>query len=124
MKTLCLALSLLACAAPASAGWTYVDGGAGYDRYLDDDSIDRDGARVQVWELDNNEVADASGVMSLRSRTEYDCEARRYRIVHLSGHSQQMSGGEVLFSQSVDGQWRPVAPETLGEASLRMACED
>lgn len=124
MRTLCLALFLLAWGAPASAEWTHVDSGPGYDRYLDRDSIDRDGARVQVWELDNNEYPDASGVMSLRSWTEYDCDTRRYRIAHLSGHSQQMSGGEVLFSQAVEGAWRPVAPQTLGEASLQMACED
>ena len=53
---------------PASAEWTYVDGGEGYDRYLDLDSLSREGRRVRVWEVDDNEQPDRSGVISLRSR--------------------------------------------------------
>lgn len=124
MKIWLLAIPLFAFGVPAGAAWTFVDGGEGYERYIDRESIDRDGHIVQVWEVDNNAVADASGVLSLRSRTEYDCSSRRYRIVHLSGHTREMTDGDVVFSQAVQGEWRPVAPETLGEVSMEMACEE
>jgi len=124
MKAWFLAIPLLALGAPAGAAWTFVDGGEGYERYIDRETIDRDGDLVRVWEVDNNAVADASGVVSLRSRTEYDCSSRRYRIVHLSGHTQQMTDGDVVFSKTVNGEWRPVAPETLGEVSMEMACAE
>ncbi|MCM0043662.1 MAG: hypothetical protein NBV65_03425 [Burkholderiaceae bacterium] len=124
MKTWLLAIPLLAFGVPAGAAWTFVDGGEGYERYIDRETIDRSGHLVRVWEVDNNTVADASGVVSLRSRTEYDCQSRRYRIVHLSGHTRDMTEGDVVFSRAVNGEWRPVAPETLGEVSMEMACAE
>lgn len=124
MKSLLFALPLLAISLPAGATWTFVDGGEGYERYIDRDTIDREGDLVRVWEVDNNAVADASGVLSLRSRTEYDCSSRRYRVVHLSGHTREMTDGDVVFSNAVSGEWRPVAPETLGEVSMELACAE
>lgn len=108
---------------PASADWTYVDGGDGYERYLDLDSVSREGARVRVWEVDDNAQPDRSGVISLRSRTEYDCTTRMYRITHVSGHTSHMTQGRVVFSEAMDGNWEPVSPGTLGEASMQMVCE-
>lgn len=124
MKSWLLAFPLLAFGMPAGATWTFVDGGDGYERYIDRETIDREGNLVRVWEVDNNTVADASGVVSLRSRTEYDCNSRRYRIVHLSGHTREMTEGDVVFSKAIDGEWRPIAPETLGEVSMEMACAE
>ncbi len=122
MKHWGVAFLLLAIVMPASAGWTFVDESTDVERYLNEEHIDRDGDRVRVWEIDNHALADASGVVSLRSQTEYDCGARRYRIVHLSGHTQPMTEGAVVFSKAVDGEWRPVAPQSLGEASMEIAC--
>lgn len=113
----------LACT-PAFAEWTFVDTGGGYERYLDRERIERKGHLVRVWEVDNSAIADADGVMSLRSQTEYDCRSRRYRIVHLSAHTGAMTEGEQLFSRPVDGEWRPVVPESLGEVSLDVACTE
>jgi hypothetical protein len=113
---------LLLLSLPASADWTYVDGGDGYERYLDLDSVSHEGRRVRVWEVDDNEQPDRSGVTSLRSRTEYDCMTRMYRITHLSGHSSHMTQGQVVFSEAFDGDWEPVAPGTLGEASMHIVC--
>lgn len=109
---------------PASADWTYVDGGEGYERYLDLDSVSREGRRVRVWEIDDNAQPDRSGVISLRSRTEYDCMTHMYRITHLSGHTLHMTQGQVVFSEALDGNWEPVTPGTLGEASMNIVCED
>ena len=111
-------------ALPAQAEWTFVDSGDGVERYIERDSIDRNGARVQVWEVDDSAEPDKFGVLSLRSRTEYDCRERLYRIVQLSGHSQRMSQGTVVFSETVNGQWKPVQPDTLGALSLEMVCEE
>ncbi len=122
MKTWLWIAPLMLLSLPASADWTFVDGGEGYDRYLDLDSLSREGRRVRVWEVDDNARADHTGVTSLRSRTEYDCMTRMYRITHLSGHTQHMTEGQIVFSEVVDGNWEPVAPGTLGEASMLMVC--
>ena len=114
-------LLLLACL-PASAEWSYVDGSEGYERYLDRETIARDGKLARVWEVDDIAVPDQSGVQSLRSRTEYDCEDRKYRVLYLSGHSDHMTEGAQLFSGQVDGEWKPVLDDTLGELSMDIAC--
>jgi hypothetical protein len=108
---------------PACADWTYVDGGEGYERYMDLDSVSREGRRVRVWEVDDNDQPDRSGVISLRSRTEYDCMTHMYRITHLSGHTSHMTQGQVVFSETVDAGWEPISPGTLGEASMHIVCE-
>lgn len=123
MKTWLWMTPLLLLSLPASAEWTYVDGGDGYERYLDLESVNREGRRVRVWEIDDNERPDKTGVTSLRSRTEYDCMTHMYRITHLSGHTSHMTQGQVIFSEAIDGDWEPVAPGTLGDASLQMVCD-
>ncbi len=119
-----LPLMLLALCLPCGAAWTYVDGSDGDERYLERDTLQRNGRLAQVWEVDDRTVPDPSGVHSLRSHTEYDCEAKLYRVTFLSGHSERMTQGAVLFAGPGDGLWKPVQPETLGELSMDMACED
>lgn len=123
MKTwTCLIPALLLFSLPASADWTYVDGGEGYERYIERETILRDGNLVRVWEVDDADRPDTLGVQSLRSRTEYDCKERQYRVVYLSGHSDHMTGGKVLYSGQIDDEWKPVQPDTLGELSMDLAC--
>ncbi len=118
-----LTLALMLFTPLAGAEWTYVDGGEGYDRYIERETILRDGNLVRVWEVDDTDRPDQFGVQSLRSRTEYDCEARKYRIVYLSAHSDHMTNGSVIYSGQIDGEWKPVQEDTLGELSMDMACE-
>ena len=125
MKTrLWIAPLLLLAGLPASADWSYVDSSEGYERYIERESISRKGKLAQVWEVDDIAMPDQTGVQSLRSRTEYDCEDRKYRVLYLSGHSDHMTGGAELFSGQVDGEWKPVLDDTLGELSMDIACEE
>ena len=118
-----LALTALA-SGPAHAEWEYVASSDFYARYIDPDSASRDGDIVRIWEVDDQAAEDRFGVRSLRARTEYDCSDRAYRIVHLSGHSKPLTGGRVIFSRPGQEDWSPVAPGTLGEATLDRICED
>jgi hypothetical protein len=117
-------LLLLSICLPCGAAWTYVDSSDGYERYLDRATLQRDGRLAQVWEVDDRPVPDPSGLHSLHSHTEYDCQAKQYRVTYLSGHSERMTQGAVLFAGPGDGEWKPVRPDTLGELSMDMACED
>lgn len=124
MKTwLCLIPTLFLVCLPARASWTFVDGGEGYDRYIERETMQRDGNLVRVWEVDDTDTPDSYGVQSLRSRTEYDCEERTYRIIYLSGHTDHMTKGSVVFSEQLDGEWQSIQEDTLGELSMDMACE-
>lgn len=119
-----IAAVLLALSVPASAEWTYVDRSDGYERYVERETIQRNGPLARIWEVDDIAVPDKLGVKSLRSSTEYDCEKRQYRVMYLSGHSEHMTQGSIMFAGPVAGEWKPVLADTLGELSMEVACDD
>ena len=106
----------------ARAEWEYVASSDFYARYIDPASTRRDGDIIMVWEMDDKAEQDRHGIYSLRAQTEYDCESRAYRIGHLSGHSKRQTEGMVIFSRPMRGDWKPVAPGSLGEATLLRLC--
>lgn len=116
------ALALLAASLPARADWEYVASSDFYARYIDPDSARREGDIVNIWELDDKAEQDRHGVYSLRALTDYDCAERAYRIAHLSGHSKPQTEGRVIFSRPMRENWKPVAPGSLGEATLARLC--
>lgn len=118
-----LAFSALA-SQPAHAEWEYVASSDFYARYIDPDSTTRDGDVVKVWEVDDQAAQDRFGVSSLRAQTEYDCADRAYRILHLSGHSKPLTLGKVIFSRPGADDWSPIAPGTLGEATMDRLCSE
>lgn len=118
-----LALCALACQS-AHAEWEFVASSDFYARYIDPDSTIRDGDIVRVWEVDDQAAVDRFGVSSLRAQTEYDCADRAYRILHLSGHSKPLTEGRVLFSRPGRDDWSPIAPGTLGEATMDRICAE
>ncbi len=115
---------LLLASHPARAEWEYVASSDFYARFIDPATVKRDGSVVSLWELDDKAAPDRHGVLSLRANTHYDCAARTYRIAHLSGHSKAQTGGEVIFSRPGRENWKPVAPGTLGAATLDRLCEE
>ncbi len=116
------ALSLLSL--PAHAEWEYVASSDFYARYIDPDSARRDGEIIKVWEMDDKAEQDRHGIYSLRAQTEYDCEGRAYRIGYLSGHSKRQTEGAVIFARPLREDWKPVAPGSLGEATLDRLCSE
>ncbi len=125
MKTsLWIAPLLLSLSLPASAAWTFVERSEEFERYIERDSVQRDGQWAQVWLVDDLPVPDKSGVRSMRSYTEYDCDNKNYRVLYLTAHSERMTQGAVLFSSTLESPWKPVRADTLGEMSMDMACED
>ncbi len=122
---LILALSVLvSLSPPAHAEWEYVASSDFYARYIDPGSARRDGEIIKVWEMDDKAEQDRYGVYSLRAQTEYDCAGRAYRIAYLSGHSKRQTEGAIIFSRPMRSDWKPVAPGSLGEATLERLCAE
>ena len=51
---------------------------------------------------------DKYGALSVRTQNEYDCEGKRVRTIDMSGHSNLMASGDILFSMETDKKWRSV----------------
>jgi hypothetical protein len=76
----------------------------------------------RVWELTDLRKRGRSGEMSRRMRMEYDCKQERNRFLGISGHSGSMAGGTVLSTEGEENQWDAIAPGTVAETMLEIAC--
>lgn len=117
---LCFLLALVA--APAWAEWVRLAGSDTAILYIDPDSIRKDGNFRKVWEIADLKQRHKDGVMSLRTRSEYDCKEERSRFLAISHHSEPMAGGETLSSGDGVGPWTAIPPDSLAETSLKRVC--
>ncbi len=121
MRVAWIALLALA-ASPANAEWMKVGGRGSDSYYIDPASIQKEGNIRKALTLTDLKVRGRHGELSRRSLDEYDCNARRRRVISLSEHSGQMGDGSVLASDKVGGKWYHVQPGTAGEIKLSAVC--
>ena len=121
-----LLITLLASSGPAYAEWVHVgttdDGMTGY---ADPDSIRRKGELVKMWSLyDFKTVQYVLGVafLSSKGQIEYDCAEERLRGLAVAEFSGNMGKGTVVYTDSSEGTWIPVAPHGVVQALWIVAC--
>ena len=121
MKKLLL-VGLMMLAGSAWAKWVMYDRNESMTYYFDPSTVRKDGNMRRVWELQNFTKRDNDGVMSLRSRQEYDCKQERYRFLSGSTHTETMAGGEVLGTAGEDNDWTAIPPGAAVEIILKIVC--
>ena len=121
MKKLFL-VCLMMLAGSAWAEWVFYSATDTTTFYYDPATIRKDGHIRRVWVLLDDRKRRDNGVMSSRVRFEYDCKQERYRFLALSTHSEPMAGGEVLLMGGEDNNWIAIAPNTVDEIILKIAC--
>ena len=127
MTRLLVTALLLLSYGPAYAEWVavYVIDQSGVTIYVDSDTIRRKGDRVTMWELiDFKTPQSLAGIsfLSLKKQSQYDCveeQARRLTVTDFSGN---MGNGEVVYIDSSEQKWSPVAPESAGQELWKLAC--
>lgn len=113
---------------PALAEWVEVSfsqSNGGYSTYADPDSIRRKGSLVKIWELIDFKRVQTFGrtsYLSIKKQSEYECEEERERRLASTAHSENMGGCDALLSDSDPGKWSPVAPDSVGHAMWKLAC--
>jgi hypothetical protein len=93
--------------------------------YADPDSIRRKGELVKMWSLyDFKTEQYVRGVLLLSSKgqVEYDCAQERLRGLAVAEYSGNMGTGTVLYTDSSEGKWIPVAPHGVLQALWTIAC--
>ena len=93
--------------------------------YADPDSIRRKGELVKMWSLyDFKTEQYVRGVLLLSSKgqVEYDCAHERHRGLAVAEYSGNMGTGTVLYTDSSEGKWIPVAPHGVIQALWTIAC--
>jgi len=120
-----LALALLSGAAVAD--WTGVGrANAIYAAYADRDSIRRQGSLVTMHGLYDfrrqDFTPDGRGLYSTAVLREYDCAARRVRLLSSIDFSGPMGEGTPVSTSDRPGRWEAVHDGGIDDAYLRVAC--
>lgn len=131
MKNLCLTvvLVLLLGVAGARAEWLKAgvsnNTGDAFTLYLDPATRQRSGKLAKMWSLhDFKELQSIDGQLYLAEKThlEFDCEAKKVRILATIDCALKMCAGEIVYSDADVTEWSAVATNTLGETAWKLAC--
>jgi Surface-adhesin protein E len=123
-KTILLTL-LAVVSSSAVAEWVLAGRNEITAAYFDPATISKTGNTVKMWNLFDLRTArllDKQPYMSMKRQVEYDCKEERSRLLSFSGHSENMAGGEVVFSDSDPHNWEPVSPGSGNETLWKIAC--
>jgi hypothetical protein len=122
-------LALLLGAAGAHAEWLKAgvskNTGDAFTLYLDPATLQRSGKLAKMWSLhDFKELQSIDGQLYLAEKThlEFDCEAKKVRILATIDCALKMCAGEIVYSDADVTEWSAVATNTLGETAWKLAC--
>ncbi|MFN0159666.1 MAG: surface-adhesin E family protein [Burkholderiales bacterium] len=129
-KVLAVALVCLAnllAPATAYAEWQLVSAEDGIFRaYADPDTIRRAGSGVRMHGLldfvRGDFTPDGRALFSTRVYREYDCVARRVRLLAYVDLAGRMGEGEAVAMSDKPGRWEAVSESSLDERYLSLAC--
>ena len=119
---------LLLTVGPAYAEWvkfvSFTDQGS-YSVYVDLDTIRRKGELVKMWVLfdfDTQRVTLPRRVyLSMQSLEQFDCAEERSRMLAFTNFAGNMGTGDVVYSNTVEGKWQPLPPESIGKGLWELA---
>ncbi len=126
MKRLLLLTLLLLSSSPVYAEWV-LKGIAdyGFAVYVNPDTIRRKGDLVKMWHLfDYKTVETVTGIsyLSNKVQSEYDCAEERSRQLAVVAFSGNMGKGAVVHTNSDEGKWEPVAPDSVTQRLWKVVC--
>jgi hypothetical protein len=124
MRSLIATMTILvSSSAFAQSEWIqYAVNSDGDNFYARAGSIHTVGGMKRVWTLVDLKRSAPDGDRSTIAVEEFDCRARRNRIIHATGYSGQMGAGVINGSEAGPAPWSYLAPGTIGERLLKLVC--
>ncbi len=124
MKKLGLCAVLLLAAPLAQADWVKVfENIRGTTVYVDPDSVVASGRYRKVMELQSYREPGPRGVLSMKIRKEYDCQAGAARMLSYVVYAGKMGSGEKIGTVETPGEWQEVSKNPGGKGGFRLVCE-
>lgn len=127
MRQLILTMLLVLSCGPVYAEWVEVSANkkAGVIAYADPGTIHRKGDLVKTWslfDLHTTQTAGGNSYSSIKALQKYDCAEDRSRALAHTKFSGNMGQGKVVYSNSGEGTWAPIAPVSVGQELWKVAC--
>jgi hypothetical protein len=127
IKKLLLILCLLSM--PAHAEWKEAAESDTSRFYVDYSRIKNEGRYKSMWYLNDYKSpnTDSSGKQykSAILKRLIDCQGSRSQNVALNRYSEQMGGGENIYSDNrpmLEAQWEYAVPNSVGDSLIKIAC--
>ena len=125
VKLAALAMLMLT-ASGAQAQWTRVGSVDEADVYADLWAARKQDNMVKMWSMFDHKTVQHWGdieFLSYMSQEQYDCDERRQRTLYFSMYSENMGGGQRVYSKSDPGKWGPMTPGSIIEKLWKIACK-
>jgi hypothetical protein len=109
---------------PSFAEWSLVHQDDA-DHYIDYELMTKNGHKIRAWYLQNYaEPQTIKNIQyrSIRNRSEFDCKARKMRILAYALYPEPMSQGHALFNKGEALDWQAIKPKTLNDLYLKLVC--
>ena len=117
-----LSIWIMSWALPAAAAWEEVDETQTAVVYIDREKIYTEGANPKVLQLIDMKKKNKLGAQSRRLLVEYECKLKKRRTLAFSSFSEPMAEGQVVFRNSVSGNWYPIQADSVAEAVFKIVC--
>ena len=127
MIQLILTMLLVVSGGPAYAEWVEVSANkvAGVIAYADPGTIRRKGDLVKMsslFDLQTTQTSRGNSYLSIKAQQTYDCAEDRSRALVYTKFSGHMGHGAEVYAFAVKQQSKPVAPMSVGQELLKVAC--
>ncbi len=110
---------------PVYAEWVGVGRTDKINVFVDPDTIHHKGDQTKMWHLfDFKTVQTLAGIphLSVMQQYEYDCAEDLIRELAVRVFSGNMGGGDLVYSSSDEGTWRPVPPGSIAMPLWKGVC--
>ena len=128
-RLLKLTVLFLIATGTAHAEWTQIGvshkPGDAFTLYVDTATIQRNGNLVRIWDLQDfrePQTVDGQLYLSEKTQIEFDCEAKKARVLATIDCAGRMCNGKVVYSDADASEWTVVGANTLGELEWKAAC--
>jgi hypothetical protein len=123
MRSLAVISLLVLVQIPAAAEWIKLsETKRGKQFFIESNDITVQGDQRIVIELIDNKRPDRDGDRSVRVVRDYDCKAKRYRVINAAYYKSPMAEGEPSMSVGGTMGWTEIDPNTPARAILDHVC--
>lgn len=121
-----LILSVLAVSQSADAEWMNIYSDENFSIFADTSSIGKNGNMVTMRSMYDFKVPPAittdKQAQSETWQKEFDCQAKKFRPLHMALYSQNMGKGTAFRVNDEIGGWTPIQVASLNEIEWKVAC--
>ena len=123
MKKLLLFIIFIFSISPLHAEWKPIVQTENATQYIETNSIKSKGKIVSYWMLEDHTSLQDESWLSMKYKSENNCETEELRHISLNYYSENMGNGKAVSNINNISPWSHVIPGTTGETVHKFVCK-